>query len=32
MGAETQYNYDCDWWDLKKSQLKEYYHLFCSKK
>lgn len=32
MGAETQYNYNCVWWDLRKSQLKEYYHLFCSKK
>lgn len=23
--------YNCDWWDLKKSQVKDYYRLLCSK-
>lgn len=31
MGTKAQYRCDCDWWDLKKSQIKDYYHLFCSK-
>ncbi len=32
MGTNAQYSCDCDWWDLKKSMIKDYYHLFCSKK
>lgn len=26
------YNYNCDWWDLKKSQIKEYYRFSFAKR
>jgi hypothetical protein len=31
LDAEQQDIYNCDWWDLKKSQVKDYYRLLCSK-